>query len=232
MSQNKKAPMNNNRIKEVRLAQHKTQKDLAKLLGVSEQAIAYYEKALREPPLASWIKMADYLNVSVSYLQGISGDSLSFTADWPLRTKADHLEKFNKFIDQINEGIDSHDEEYYSSKEFDDKTKDSVGSFLENAESLSQTLLAFSELDQEASKSRNLLFNYLNNFLTSVNSKTWESINRNDDISTRNSKLRKVWLQISVIVATMLSVSKDKSFRKAMDNKVKQLMNQENSDDQ
>lgn len=72
MSQNKKAPMNNNRIKEVRLAQHKTQKDLAKLLGVSEQAIAYYEKALREPPLASWVKMADYLNVPVSYLQGIS----------------------------------------------------------------------------------------------------------------------------------------------------------------
>lgn len=72
MAQNKKEPMNNNRIKEVRLAQHKTQKDLAKLLGVSEQAIAYYEKALREPPLASWIKMANYLNVSVPYLQGIN----------------------------------------------------------------------------------------------------------------------------------------------------------------
>lgn len=73
MSKNKKEPMNNNRIKEVRLAQHKTQKDLAKLLGVSEQAIAYYEKALREPPLASWVKMADYLDVSVPYLQGVSG---------------------------------------------------------------------------------------------------------------------------------------------------------------
>lgn len=72
MSQNKKEPMNNNRIKEVRLLKHKTQKDLAKLLGVSEQAIAYYEKALREPPLKSWVKLADYLGVSVSYLQGIS----------------------------------------------------------------------------------------------------------------------------------------------------------------
>lgn len=64
--------MNNNRIKEVRLSQHKTQKDLANLLGVSEQAIAYYEKALREPPLASWVKMANYLDVSVPYLQGIN----------------------------------------------------------------------------------------------------------------------------------------------------------------
>lgn len=64
--------MNNNRIKKVRLAKHKTQKDLANLLGVSEQAIAYYEKALREPPLNSWVKLADYLEVPVSYLQGIS----------------------------------------------------------------------------------------------------------------------------------------------------------------
>lgn len=72
MSKNKKEPMNNNRIKKVRLAQHKTQKDLAKLLDVSEQAIAYYEKALREPPLRSWVKLANFLGVSVSYLQGIS----------------------------------------------------------------------------------------------------------------------------------------------------------------
>lgn len=72
MPGNKKEPMNNNRIKEVRLAQHKTQRDLAQLLNVSEQAIAYYEKALREPPLRSWVKLANYLNVSVSYLQGIT----------------------------------------------------------------------------------------------------------------------------------------------------------------
>ena len=50
LSKNKKEPMNHNRIKEVRLEKHKTQKDLAKLLNVSEQAISYYEKALREPP--------------------------------------------------------------------------------------------------------------------------------------------------------------------------------------
>lgn len=72
MSENKKEPLNNNRIKKVRLERDKTQRDLANLLGVSEQAIAYYEKALREPPLRSWIKLADYLGVSVSYLQGIS----------------------------------------------------------------------------------------------------------------------------------------------------------------
>lgn len=226
-----------NRIRECRKKKKLTLKQLSEELAknnfkISADALGKYERGDREPKMGTWVKLADFFRVPVTYLQGISGDSLSFTDDWPLRMKADHLEKFNKFIDQINEGIDSHYEEYYSSKEFDDKTKDSVGSFLENAESLSQTLLAFNKLDQEASKSRNLLFSYLNDFLTSVNNKTWESINRNDDISTRNSKLRKSWLQISVIVATMLNVSKDKSFRKAMDNKVKQLMNQENSDNQ
>lgn len=79
MSQNKKAPMNDNRIKEVRLSQHKTQKDLAKLLGVSEQAIAYYEKAQREPSLKSWVKLADYLGVSTPYLQGLSRSSQDST---------------------------------------------------------------------------------------------------------------------------------------------------------
>ena len=72
LSKNKKEPMNHNRIKEVRLEKHKTQKDLAKLLNVSEQAISYYEKARREPPLKSWVKLADYLGVPVSYLQGLS----------------------------------------------------------------------------------------------------------------------------------------------------------------
>lgn len=72
LSKNKKERMNNNRIKEIRLSQHKTQKDLAKLLGVSEQAIAYYEKALREPPLKTWIKLANFFHVSVSYLQGVT----------------------------------------------------------------------------------------------------------------------------------------------------------------
>lgn len=76
LSKNKKEPMNHNRIKEVRLEKHKTQKDLAKLLNVSEQAISYYEKALREPSLKSWVKLADYLGVSISYLQGVD-DSFS-----------------------------------------------------------------------------------------------------------------------------------------------------------
>lgn len=78
-------PMNNNRLKEIRLTQHKTQKDIAKFLGVTEQAIAYYEKAQREPPLATWQKLSDYLNVPPSYLMGTSND-ITGLKDWSENT--------------------------------------------------------------------------------------------------------------------------------------------------
>lgn len=78
-------PMNNNRLKEIRLNQHKTQKDIAKFLGVTEQAIAYYEKAQREPPLATWQKLSDYLNVPPSYLMGTSND-ITGLKDWSENT--------------------------------------------------------------------------------------------------------------------------------------------------
>ncbi|HIX35591.1 MAG TPA: helix-turn-helix domain-containing protein [Candidatus Limosilactobacillus merdigallinarum] len=63
---------NNNRIKEVRLSQHKTQKEVGKAVGKSDRAIAHYEKGIREPKLETWVKLADYFKVPVSYLQGLS----------------------------------------------------------------------------------------------------------------------------------------------------------------
>lgn len=63
-----------NRIKQVRLEKRKTQKELAKAVGLSDRAIAHYEKGIREPKLETWIKLSDYLNVPISYLQGVSDD--------------------------------------------------------------------------------------------------------------------------------------------------------------
>lgn len=59
-----------NRIKILRLVNNKTQKDLAKYLNVSEQAIAYYEQGKRNPKPENWQALADYFNVSVPYLRG------------------------------------------------------------------------------------------------------------------------------------------------------------------
>lgn len=104
--------MNNNRIKEVRLAKHKTQKNLATLLGVSDQAIAYYEKGLREPPLASWVKMADYLNVPVAYLQGVDDNQVVSEEEFSKimrftlsKSTPDNLKDNLNFLDGIHDSV-------------------------------------------------------------------------------------------------------------------------------
>lgn len=59
-----------NRLKELRLNNNKTQKDIADYLGLTEQAIAYYEKGKRTPKPETWRALADYFDVSVPYLRG------------------------------------------------------------------------------------------------------------------------------------------------------------------
>lgn len=66
--------LNHNRIKELRLQYKKTQRDLAKYLNVSEQAIAYYEQGKREPKIETWDKLARFFQVPTSYLMGLSND--------------------------------------------------------------------------------------------------------------------------------------------------------------
>ena len=61
-----------NRIKEIRQEKKLSQKDLAKKLNISQQAISLYEKGDREPKLETWQKLADFFGVSVPYLQGVS----------------------------------------------------------------------------------------------------------------------------------------------------------------
>ena len=60
-----------NRIKELRQSKGLTQAELAQKVGVSNQAIHYYENDKREPKMETWQKLADYFGVSVPYLQGL-----------------------------------------------------------------------------------------------------------------------------------------------------------------
>lgn len=79
---------NQNRIKQLRLEQHKTQKEVGKAVGLSDRAIAHYERGIREPKLATWLKLAEFFGVSVSYLQGVS--------DVPFATLADYMKARGK----------------------------------------------------------------------------------------------------------------------------------------
>ena len=70
-----------NRIKEIRQEKKLSLFDLAKKLNISQQAISLYEKGDREPKLETWQKLADFFNVPVDYLLGISKDRSTLTID-------------------------------------------------------------------------------------------------------------------------------------------------------
>ena len=56
-----------NRIKELRLNNNKTQKDIADYLGLTEQAIAYYEKGKRTPKPETWQALADKQVIDIKF---------------------------------------------------------------------------------------------------------------------------------------------------------------------
>ncbi len=59
-----------NRLKQLREQRGLSQKDLADFLGMTRQAVAYYESGKREPNINTIIKLADYFSVSADYLLG------------------------------------------------------------------------------------------------------------------------------------------------------------------
>lgn len=64
------------KLKELRKAKGKTQKQLAEFLGISQQAYATYEVGTRTPPIDIIEKLADYFGVTVDYILGRNTDPL------------------------------------------------------------------------------------------------------------------------------------------------------------
>ena len=62
------------RIKDLREDHDKLQKDIAKLLGISQQYYSEYEKGNRTIPIQHLITLAKYYNVSIDYIVGLSTD--------------------------------------------------------------------------------------------------------------------------------------------------------------
>lgn len=60
-----------NRIRELRVENKISQKQLARDTGISQASLSQYEKAGRNPKIEAWQELADYFGVSVGYLQGI-----------------------------------------------------------------------------------------------------------------------------------------------------------------
>lgn len=83
-----------NRIKELRLKKNKQQKEVASELKIPVSTYAGYERNEREPKLDTWKKLADYFNVNVGYIQGVS------------KYKNDH-EASRAFTESVQEDSDS-----------------------------------------------------------------------------------------------------------------------------
>ena len=62
------------RLKELRLANGLTQKDLAKAIEVGRTTISEYESGKIVPKQEGLLKRANHFNVSVDYLTGVSND--------------------------------------------------------------------------------------------------------------------------------------------------------------
>lgn len=77
--------MNKNRIEELRKKRGMGQKELAEKIETSQQAISLYERGDREPKLETWQKLANFFNVPIPYIQGITiseNDAVNMLVGW------------------------------------------------------------------------------------------------------------------------------------------------------
>lgn len=58
------------KLKELRIKQGMTQKEIANILGISQQAYANYETGKRQPDQEMLLQIANFFDVSVDYLLG------------------------------------------------------------------------------------------------------------------------------------------------------------------
>lgn len=70
-----------NRLRELRNEQGLTLKELGKKTGLAPNTISQYETGNREPKLKTWQKLADYFDVTVPYIQGVSDVKKDFSKE-------------------------------------------------------------------------------------------------------------------------------------------------------
>ena len=63
--------MDGERLKELRKDRGLSQKQLAEILGISENSISLYERNINTPDDDMKVKIANYFNVSMDYLLGV-----------------------------------------------------------------------------------------------------------------------------------------------------------------
>ena len=70
------------RISDLRIDNDKTQQEIADILICNRQVYARYEKGIREIPVSMLIKIADYYQVNVDYILGLTDNPIYYEKIW------------------------------------------------------------------------------------------------------------------------------------------------------
>ena len=70
------------RLKDLRIDNDYLQKDIAKVLGISQQYYSKYELGSFTIPTEQLIKLAKFYNVSIDYIVGLTDDKKSRKKSW------------------------------------------------------------------------------------------------------------------------------------------------------
>ena len=89
-----------NRIKELRNKNNLTLRALGQKVNMSSSRLSQYETGKREPKLETWQKLADFFNVPVDYLLGISKDRSTLTIDDLNPEEQDAYERITDLLSQ------------------------------------------------------------------------------------------------------------------------------------
>lgn len=202
-----------NRIKEVRKQTGKQQKEVANELKIPVSTYAGYERNEREPKLATWQKLADYFDVSIPYLQGMStmdlGTLFNNVTEYVYLMNADfyNSSKAKQDFGFYEQAFDYANEILKSAPYVDPITGNSILDYLDQVDIDDQTNL--SEKDKElidlhdqlisafTSKKENFEANQLNNI-----KKIDELIEKNQDQIKRGATQFKKLLEKNLYAQT------------------------------
>ncbi len=144
-----------NRIRELRNEQNLTLKELGEKVGLAPNTISQYETGDREPKLKTWIKLADFFDVPVSYLQGLDDsrdvNQISF---FKISSYDDVLEKClsKKERDELSD-IENKIIKVYISRKMDFNTRDELKYDLEKIIEKYDNFMINSKDDHDQDKS-------------------------------------------------------------------------------
>lgn len=68
-----------NRLKELRMENNLTLRELGKQLRMKNSTLSRYEMERREPKIEIWKKIADFFHVPTEYLMGLTNDRVTVT---------------------------------------------------------------------------------------------------------------------------------------------------------